>query len=247
MTQLLISVKNVKETLIVLDAGVDIIDLKDPDNGALGALDIDTSANILQAISGTAIVSATTIVSATVGEHHASLNDLIFDIRTRVEIGADIVKIAVSELFYEADFMIEMVKLTNEGVKIVAVFFADESIDLNLLKKSQQMGFFGAMLDTKSKQQNLLQVQAQSDLQIFTQKCNQHQLKYGFAGSLISQDIVNLIKFNPTYIGFRGGVCENNIRKSALSPCKVLEVKNMLHTHNKINEKAQNQGLALHS
>ena len=44
MTQLLISVKNVKETLIALDAGVDIIDLKDPDNGALGALDVDTSA-----------------------------------------------------------------------------------------------------------------------------------------------------------------------------------------------------------
>ena len=236
MTQLLISVKNVKEALIALDAGVDIIDLKDPDNGALGALDIDTSANILQAINGAAIVSATTIVSATVGEHHATLSDLIFDIRTRVELGADIVKIAVSELFYEADFMIEMAKLTNEGVKIVAVFFADESIDLELLNKSQQMGFFGAMLDTKSKQQNLLQVQ--SDLQIFSQKCNQHQLKYGFAGSLKTQDIVNLIKFNPTYIGFRGGVCENNMRKSALSARKVLNVRNMLYARNKINGKA---------
>ena len=242
MTQLLISVKNVKEALIALDAGVGIIDLKDPDNGALGALDIDTSTNILQAISGAAIVSAT------VGEHHATLSDLIFDIRTRVEIGADIVKIAVSELFYDADFLIEISKLTDEGVRIVAVFFADESIDLNLLKKSQQMGFFGAMLDTKSKQQNLLQVQAKSDLQIFTQKCNQHQLKYGFAGSLKSQDIVDLIKFNPTYIGFRGGVCENNMRKSALSACKVLDVKSMLHAHNKINGKAQkSMDLALHS
>ena len=233
MTQLLISVKNVKETLVALDAGVDIIDLKDPDNGALGALDVDTSTNILQAISGA------TIVSATVGECHASLSDLIFDIRTRVEIGADIVKIAVSELFYGADFLIEISKLTNEGIKIVAVFFADESIDLNLLKKSQQMGFFGAMLDTKYKQQNLLQSFTTSDLQIFTQKCNQHQLQYGFAGSLKSQDIENLMKFNPTYIGFRGGVCENNIRKSALSPRKVLEVNNMLHTHNKINRKGQ--------
>ena len=239
MTQLLISVKNVKETLIALDAGVDIIDLKDPNNGALGSLDIVTSANILQAISGA------TIVSATVGEHHASLSDLIFDIRTRIEIGADIVKIAVSKLFYEADFLIEMAKLTNQGIKIVAVFFADESIDLNLLKISQQMGFFGAMLDTKAKQQNLLHVQAQSDLQIFTQKCNQHQLQYGFAGSLKSQDIVNLIKFNPTYIGFRGGVCENNIRKSALSSCKVIEVKNMLHAHNKLTAKLTKHGFSV--
>ena len=37
MTQLLVSVKNVEETFIALDAGVDIIDLKDPANGALGA------------------------------------------------------------------------------------------------------------------------------------------------------------------------------------------------------------------
>ena len=56
MTQLLISVKNVEETLIALEAGVDIIDLKDPENGALGALDIATSKSILQVISGAAIV-----------------------------------------------------------------------------------------------------------------------------------------------------------------------------------------------
>lgn len=239
MTQLLISVKNVKETLIALDAGVDIIDLKDPDNGALGALDIVTSANILQAVSGAAIVSAT------VGEHHASLSELVFDIRTRVEIGADILKIAVSELFYEADFLIEMAKLTNEGIKIVAVFFADELIDLDLLKKIQQTGFFGAMLDTNNKQQNLLQSLTTSDLQIFTQKCNQQQLKYGFAGSLKLQDIESLIKFNPTYIGFRGGVCEDNMRKSALSPCKVIEVKNMLHIHNKLTAKLTNHGFSV--
>ena len=232
MTQLLISVKNVKEAFIALDAGVDIIDLKDPSNGALGALDLITSANILQAIGGAAIVSTTA------GEHHASIKDLIFAIKTRVELGANIIKIAISTLFYEADFLIEITKLTNEGVKIVAVFFADESIDLNLFKKIQQMGFFGAMLDTKSKQQNLLHVQSESELQIFTQKCNQHQLQCGFAGSLKSQDIAKLIKFNPTYIGFRGGVCDNNVRISSLLPCKVLEVKNMLREHNKTNAEA---------
>ncbi len=232
MTQLLISVKNVKETLIALDAGVDIIDLKDPSNGALGALDLITSKHILQATSGAAIVSATA------GEHHASVSDLIFNIKTRVELGADIIKIAVSALFYEADFLIEIAKLTYEGVKIVAVFFADESIDLSLLKKIKQMGFFGAMLDTKSKQQNLLHVQTESELQIFRQKCKQLQLQCGFAGSLKSQDIVHLMKFKPTYIGFRGGVCDNNVRISSLSPCKVYEVKNMLREHNKTNAEA---------
>lgn len=50
MTQLLISVKNVEEALIALNCGVDIIDLKDPNIGALGALNLDTSQQILQKV-----------------------------------------------------------------------------------------------------------------------------------------------------------------------------------------------------
>ena len=219
MTQLLISVKNVAEALIALDAGADIIDLKDPNIGALGALDAVLSLQIVHAINGRAIISAT------IGEQHASLNALIASIEARAKLGVDIIKIAVPKFFNEPEFLLEITQLTNNGIKIVAVLFADEPIELSLLDKCQQMGFFGAMLDTNNKQQNLLQVQSQSDLQMFTQKCNLHQLQYGFAGSLRPQDIADLINFNPTFIGFRGGVCENNLRISVLSRSKVLEVK----------------------
>lgn len=219
MTQLLISVKNVAEALIALDAGADIIDLKDPNIGALGALDAVLSLQIVHAINGRAIISAT------IGEQHTSLNALIASIEARAMLGVDIIKIALTKFFDEPEFLIKITQLTNKGIKIVAVLFADESIDLNLLKKCQQMGFFGAMLDTNNKQQNLLQVQSQSDLQMFTQKCNLHQLQCGFAGSLRPQDIADLINFNPTFIGFRGGVCENNLRISVISLSKVLEVK----------------------
>ena len=242
MTQLLISVKNVEEALIALDAGADIIDLKDPNIGALGALDAVLSLQIVQVINGRAIISAT------IGEQHASLNALIASIEARAKLGVDIIKIAVPKFFNDPEFLLEITQLTNNGIKIVAVLFADEPIELSLLDKCQQMGFFGAMLDTHNKQQNLLQVQTQSYLQTFTQKCNLHQLKCGFAGSLRPQDIESLINFNPTYIGFRGGVCENGMRISTLLHCKVLEVKNMLHKSNKINQKAQkSRGLALHS
>ena len=219
MTQLLISVKNVAEALIALDAGADIIDLKDPNIGALGALDEVLSLQIVHVINGRATISAT------IGEQHTSLNALIASIEARAELGVDIIKIAVPKFFNEPEFLIKITQLTNNGIKIVAVLFADEPIELSLLDKCQQMGFFGAMLDTNNKQQNLLQVQSQSDLQMFTQKCNLHQLQCGFAGSLRPQDIADLINFNPTFIGFRGGVCENNLRISVLSRSKVLEVK----------------------
>ncbi len=222
MTQLLISVKNVDEALIALGASADIIDLKDPSIGALGALDLSETKQIVRAINGRALVSAT------VGEQHRLTQVLISDIQARTELGVDVVKIAVSELFYEDNFWGEITKLTNSSVKVIAVFFAEEYSDFPLLAALEKAGFYGAMLDTQTKQQNLLQVQTKHVLQTFTQNCRQYHLKSGLAGSLQPQHIASLIEFNPTYLGFRGGVCENLMRNSALCEAKVIEVKNML-------------------
>ncbi|MEQ1599760.1 MAG: (5-formylfuran-3-yl)methyl phosphate synthase [Methylotenera sp.] len=242
MTQLLISVKNAEEALIALQAGADIIDLKDPNVGALGALAAEETRLIVQAIDGLARLSST------VGEQHVTLNDLVMDIEARAEMGIDIIKIAVSELFYDKGFLLEMAKLSIVNIKIVAVFFADTALDLSLLALLQKAGFYGAMLDTQNKQNNLLEVRTKRTLRLFTQLCHQYHLKSGLAGSLRPQHIELLAKYNPTYIGFRGGVCENLVRNSALTSTKVMEIKNMLHEHNKNKEKPQLiLQLALHS
>lgn len=242
MTQLLISVKNVEEALLALDAGADIIDLKDPDIGALGALDLDTTQRIVQAINDRGLISAT------VGEQHASVRALANDMQVRTELGVDMIKIAVSELFYAPHFFTEAAKLANMGVKIVAVFFADEKIDFNLLISLQKNGFYGAMLDSKMKQFCLLELQSQAGISKFVDLCRDCDLKSGLAGSLKPQHIEKLSHFNSTYIGFRGGVCENNRRNANISCAKVIKVKNMLREHNKLMDKPQKTSLtALHS
>jgi (5-formylfuran-3-yl)methyl phosphate synthase len=242
MTQLLVSVKNVSEALLALDAGVDIIDLKDPNIGALGALDLKETKLIVQAINRHALVSAT------VGEQHRLLKVLIDDIQARAELGVNAIKIAVSELFYSVDFLREVAKLSNAGVKVIAVFFAEDPLDFTMFAALQKAGFYGAMLDTRIKHKNLLQLQTKYDLQSFTQSCNKYHLQSGLAGSLQSQHVLFLLEFGSTYIGFRGGVCDNLERKSTLSHHKVLEIKNMLYQHNKTHAKAQeNSCLALHS
>lgn len=242
MTQLLISVKNLAETQLALDAGVDIIDLKDPNVGALGALGLQETAHIVALIDGVAIVSATA------GEHHASLDELVQAIEARAEIGVDIVKIAVSPLFDDKEFIVEMAKLTIVGIKIVAVFFADTELDLSLLEKLRKIGFYGAMLDTQGKMNDLLHVQSKTSLREYVLQCDNFGLKSGLAGSLKLQYIESLAEINPTYIGFRGGVCENYARTSQLSIKKVMEVKNMLCQHNKKGTKPlEFLKLALHT
>ena len=98
MTQLLISVKNLQEANIALAVGVDIIDLKDPNVGALGALDLDVTKEIVHLVNGYKLISAT------VGEQHTSIDELMFDIQVRADVGVDIIKVAVSDLFQAADF-----------------------------------------------------------------------------------------------------------------------------------------------
>lgn len=231
MTQLLISVKNLEEAKLALETGIDIIDLKEPNHGALGALDLHETRKIV------ALVDGLTILSATVGEQHTNLCDLVQAIEARASMGVDIIKIAVSPLFYDENFIVEMAKLCTAGIKIVAVFFADSSLDLNLLTMLKKIGFYAAMLDTQSKQNDLLNVQSKKALRNFVVQCEKNGLKSGLAGSLKSQYIEFLCQLNPSYIGFRGGVCENFQRKTALSISKVFEVKNMLCKHNKIHAK----------
>jgi uncharacterized protein (UPF0264 family) len=233
MMQLLISVKNIEEALIALEANVDIVDLKDPNLGALGALDLETTCEIVRQVYGHSLISAT------VGELHASVDELVADIQLRVNAGVNIVKIAVSGLFYKADFYDAIIQFSKAGVKIVVVFFADEEIDLNILPTLKNSGVYGAMLDTKNKQKNLLQVQDQQVLKLFTQLSHQYQLKSGLAGSLQPQHIDLIAQINPTYIGFRGGVCDNSQRKTSLNRARVDEVVNMLRNGNKNRTEAR--------
>lgn len=234
MTQLLISVKNVEEALAALETGADIIDLKDPHNGALGALDIAMSKQIIRAIDGRVILSAT------VGEQHESINALLEAIYSYHQIGTGIIKLAVNDLLADSDFKTEIRKITAKNIKLVAVFFADEAIDFIQLKQISALGFFGAMLDTKQKQKNLTQLTTENDLRLFSQACVTNRLKYGFAGSLQAQQVDQLVAFNPTYLGFRGGVCEGFDRGLILLPQKVKDIKKLLFKHNNFKCNVQN-------
>lgn len=233
MMQLLISVRNADEAALALAAGADIIDLKDPGLGALGALNMEDTRQVLQMVNGRVPVSAT------VGEDHHTVDALLDPIRLRIALGIDIIKISVSDLFYHDDFMREVSSFANGQTKLVAIFFADSEPDFGLLPRLRQAGFWGAMLDTRYKHKNLLQNRTSGYLRHFVMLCSQNRLEAGLAGSLQPQDIDKLAEINATYLGFRGGVCENSSRSQNLSQIRVEAVVNVLRQHNKHSWKAQ--------
>ncbi len=233
-TKLLVSVTNVEEALIALDAGVDIIDLKDPKVGALGAL----PANIILEV--TTAIDKRAVISATVGENHSDIAGLIKTIGQTSALGVDVIKIAMNmrlanDLLDVVDFLYLVKKLTKNNIKLVAVLFADHNLELNVLSKLKVLGFYGAMLDTAHKNgKNLIYYQPIEALTSFIELCLQYQFVTGLAGSLYVDSVIELVNLKPNYLGFRGGVCHDFKRQSNLDKEKVMVIKNMLQENNKV-------------
>lgn len=243
-TQLLISVRNSQEALTALSAGADIIDLKDPAVGALGALSVATMQAIALTIKASSTATPSVTISATVGENHLSINHLIEVTMQTASLGIDVIKIALNTkliggLLADTDFLNATNMLRKQHKKLIGVMFAEQAIDFNTLCKVKNLGFDGLMLDTAEKNgQNLLDYQSLEDLATFVQFCTKNHLICGLAGSL-SQDLVEkLSHLNPNYVGLRGGVCCDLNRQAELDSNKIIEIKNMLLKHHKLSDKA---------
>ena len=145
MIQMLASVKNLEEAKMVLNAGVDLIDLKDPHTGALGALDIMTVQSIVKWI------DKRKLVSATIGDLPMQPELIASKVQTLASTGVDIVKVGFFEHHNHQNTIAALQPLVSAGVSIVAVLFADDTPDLSL-KVFEHSGFYGVMLDTRNKQ-----------------------------------------------------------------------------------------------
>jgi len=204
MTALLASVVGLEEARIVLAAGADIIDLKDPNSGALGALPLETIEKTVSEIAGIRLCSAT------VGDLPPDADLLSQAVHRTAATGVDFVKIGFFEAAREAAY-IQAARITIErGVKVVAVLFADLKPDFRVLRKLAEAGFTGVMLDTANKSRGGLREHASHHrLTCFIQSAKQLGLLTGLAGSLTLDDIPALVCLDPHYLGFRTALCHH--------------------------------------
>jgi len=211
MTGMLASVNSLQEARLILNTSVDIIDLKQPEQGALGALSTDTVKEIV------AEVNQQKPVSATVGDLPMQA-DLVFDaVKAMAKTGVDYIKIG---FFPGGDWQGTITRLsdiTQGGDKLIAVLFADTAPDINTINHLKQAGFCGVMLDTMDKNKgSLSEVMANSEIKQFVDQAKSAQLLCGLAGSLKQQDIAELLKLDADYLGFRGALCQKHNRTAEL-------------------------------
>ncbi len=210
MTKMLASVNSLAEALEVLAAQVDIIDLKEPAQGALGALSTVLVKQIVDEIQGSCPISAT------VGDLPMQPELVSNAVIAMAATGVDYVKIG---FFPGGDWQatIRSLSALTPSLALIAVLFADTQPNFNFLSALKEAGFAGVMLDTMDKQQGSLpQLLEKVAIATFVSLAKQHDLLCGLAGSLRLQDIPELLPYQADYLGFRGALCRQHNRIAQL-------------------------------
>jgi len=231
-TSLLVSFKNLEEIDRVLKY-VDIVDLKNPENGSIGSWKIE---DIIKAVKA---FKKKTIISATLGD--IFIDDEIFDRLSKFDkLGLDFVKIGIFKKKYsEFENFLGEIKKKNIKTNIVLVFFVEDKNFLKFvfdnLKKLKDSRIKVILLDTYVKNtKSLLDICPRSFLEKLVNRSNFFELQIGLAGKINAKQIPQLIKLGPKIIGLRSGVCKNNNRISEISVRKIKKVSSYFSIANKI-------------
>lgn len=222
MTGMLASVKNLAEVEIVLNANVDIIDLKQPEFGALGALPVELVAEIVAKINGHCRASAT------VGDLPMDAEIIFNAVVEMAKTGVDFVKIG----FFPAENWLEIVQKLSHltpKIRLIVVLFADTKPDFSIISELKTAGFSGVMLDTMDKKNgSLTDVMNHETITQFVELAKASDLICGLAGSLRLENIAPLLSLNADYLGFRGALCSQNNRVQSLELSALQQIRNAI-------------------
>ena len=211
--QLLVSVANALEARRAVDGGADLIDAKDPLNGALGAVPLATLAQIHSAVGGQQVVTA---ALGDAGDE-AAIERLAFEYG---RIGVGFVKIGfagVTDLDRVEQLIAAAVRgtrATEHACGVVAVAYADTggttSVDATaLVDVAARAQATGVLLDTALKQgPGLRQLVAADRLEAWVTSAHRVGLTVALAGKLTLEDLSFVLDAGGDIAGVRGAACE---------------------------------------
>jgi len=214
--QLLVSVVHEEEVAAAVAGGADIIDVKNPREGSLGAnfphvirrirrstpphLPVSVAIGDMPNLPGTAALAAAG--AATCGVQYVKVG--LFGAREPDEARALLA--AVCQATREQD----------ETVRVIATAYADaQAVDSlpprELPAIAVQAGAYGCMLDTARKRDvTLFTALSPAELDSFVGECRAAGLICALAGSLREADIPHICDLRPDIIGFRGAACRGD-------------------------------------
>jgi uncharacterized protein (UPF0264 family) len=227
VTAFLTSVASVQEAGLVLAGGADVVDLKAPARGVLGALPVAVVRDTVGFVAGQRTVSAAT---GDLPPDPAIVREAVRVVRTA---GVDIVKVGFFGPARRREVLRALGDEARAGTTIIVVLFADREADLTRdLAEIARQGLHGVMLDTCDKTSRGLRAhRSDEELGRFVAAARGLGLQTGLAGSLGAADIAPLLALTPDYLGFRGALCGDRGREGAIDPGAVLDIRTRIPVH----------------
>ncbi|MFW9988485.1 MAG: (5-formylfuran-3-yl)methyl phosphate synthase [Candidatus Odinarchaeota archaeon] len=241
--RILISIRSFEELKTAIDGGADIIDLKNPDEGSLGA----PFPWLIKKIRN---YSNDFTLSVAIGDMPNLPGTASLASSGAALCGADIIKVGLygPRNFKEGVKLLKSVRKTikdiNQNIFVVGAGYADftsfngiDSLDIPTI--CNQAGADIAMLDTYSKNgQKLFDFIDSDKLRIFIDKTHQSGLLAALAGSLGLNDIIKVNELGADIIGFRGAACSESDRKNGIVEInrvrKIVKISQNLNSYKRV-------------
>ena len=232
--RLLVSVVDEREAVEAVLGGADIVDVKNPSEGALGA----HFPRVIRAVRE--IVPREIEVSAAVGDVPYLPGTVSLAALGAAVCGVDYVKIGMygprnfEEALVVSREACRAVKEYDEGVKVVLAGYADYARarclnPLEIPELARRVGADVAMIDTKVKDgKKSLEFVSPVELAEFVEYAHDHGIAVALAGSLEAGDVRVAAELGVDIVGFRRAACGGDRVRGRVSRERVAALKRML-------------------
>jgi hypothetical protein len=219
-TGLLVSVRDAEEALDAVAAGADLIDLKEPRHGSLGAVETTVMREVVSAVAERAPMSAA------LGE---LLESPPLD---NVPPGIQLAKLGLAGCAAHADWpdrLASAIRQLPDRVGAVAVAYADwdragAPAPEQVLGTAVRLGCRAVLVDTWKKDSGgLLDLWTMAECERFVARVRAAGLMAVIGGSLTAEGLRRLLPAAPDYLAVRGAACDTD-RAGRLSAERVREL-----------------------
>jgi dihydroneopterin aldolase len=224
MNAMLASVRNLSEARIALAGGCDWLDIKEPDDGALGRAPLTVVRDIVQLVAGRVPLSAT------IGDCWDQPAVIAAQVAAMADTGVNYVKVGIRARDISPATTAALRSSCAGGRAVIAVCMAEAAPATADLLALAASGVSGVMLDTIDKHgaglTGLLSIESMG---AFVREAHRLGLLAGLAGKLRTADIAALARCGADYLGFRSALCTAGERRASLDESAFAVVRAALH------------------
>lgn len=230
---LLVSVRSAAEALTALEGGADVIDIKEPNRGSLGAADASTIRDVVRAVNGRAPVTAALGELVELAGNENVDRDLV------LPEGVSLFKAGLAGCASARDWRADWKRLivANAKVRPVAVVYADwraarAPSPNDVVATAVEFGCLALLIDTWDKLAgSLFDHWPASDLRGFLAEVRSKNIAVVLAGSLMSESVSVATRLMPDLIAVRSAAC-NSGRVGRVCEGRVRELKQAIAAAN---------------